>query len=357
MKYTKLKKYGLNKAFEEEANLYENLFLGRIVTQYRNVYKVVTEYGELHASVSGKFSYVTKDPLEFPSVGDWVMVDKTNNEIGNGVIHNILQRKSIFKRKAAGTSKYSQIMATNIDTLFICMSLNEDFNLRRLERYLTVAFDSNATPVIILTKSDLCHNLAEKLIEVSSVSIGTEIIVCSSLDNYGYDELYKYIEEGKTIAFVGSSGVGKSTLINKIVGKEILKTNEIGENDKGKHTTSHREMVLIPTGGILIDTPGIRELQIDIGDLSKSFEDIEELALNCKYSDCSHTKEPGCSIQEAIETGILSEKRFESYKKLQKETGYEGLNSHQIEEEKIKRMFGSKKEMKNKMKAIKNKRR
>lgn len=357
MNYNKLNKYGLSKFFEEESNLYKNLFLGRIIKQHRNIYRIVTEHSELWGSVSGRFSYSTKNSMDFPVVGDWVMVDKMDNTTGNAIIHNVLPRKSIFKRKSVSNSNDTQVIATNIDTLFICMALNADFNIRRLERYLTVAFDSNATPVIVLTKSDLCDDLNQKLFEVSSVSIGTEIIVCSVIEDYGYKDLLKYIDLGKTVAFVGSSGVGKSTLINKLIDKEVFLTNEIGENDKGRHTTTHRELILLPSGGALIDTPGIRELQIDMSDLSKSFEDIESLSSKCKFNDCTHNKEPGCAVIEAIENGTITKKRFESYKKLQNEIGYEGLNSYQIEQEKIKRMFGSKKEMQSIMRSAKNKRR
>lgn len=355
MNYITLKKYGLHDQFEQEATLYDGLFLARVSEQHRDLYKVVSEYGEMQASVSGKLAYHAGDNTDFPAIGDWVMIDRMDDSTGKAVIHHILRRKSMFERKAAGTSNTIQIVAANIDVVFICMSLNADFNLRRLERYLSIAWDSRATPVIVLTKADLCEDISVRLAEISSVSVGTDVIVCSSLGEHGYQNVIPYITEGKTIAFIGSSGVGKSTLINHLMGQDVLATKEIRADDKGRHTTTHRQLLLLPTGGIVIDTPGMRELQLNSGNLSKSFEDIEELAAKCKYADCSHTIEPRCAVRNAIEAGELSAERFKNYKKLQIEIGYEGLNPRQLEQEKIKRMFGSMSEMKQVMKHVKNK--
>ncbi len=282
------------------------------------------------------------------------MIDRVNGSTGNAVIHHILRRQSVLARQAAGTENSGQVIAANIDTIFICMSLNADFNIRRIERYLTIAWDSMATPVIVLTKSDLCSDLPQKLEELTSVSMGVNIISCSSENGAGYEEMNAYVGQGKTIAFVGSSGVGKSTIINRLLGQEMLATKTIREDDdKGRHTTTHRQLFLLPSGGIVIDTPGMRELQIYTGNLSKTFEDVEEIAARCKFGDCSHGMEPGCAIREAIETGTLSEKRFESYQKLRRELSYTGLNARQLENEKINRMFGGKDEMKRMKKHVK----
>ena len=351
-----LKNYGLNECFEQEATLYNNLFIARVTEQHRDLYKVVSEYGEIDASVSGKFAYHANDQTSFPAVGDWVMTDRLDKSTGNAIIHHILRRKSVLARQSAGRENAGQVIAANIDTIFICMSLNADFNIRRIERYLTIAWDSMAAPVIVLTKSDLCIDLQQKLNDIASVSMGAEVITCSSEHGNGFDEINAYLGHGKTIAFVGSSGVGKSTLINHLMGQDVLATRAIREDDaKGRHTTSHRQLLLLPNGGIVIDTPGMRELQIYTGNLSKTFEDIEEIAARCKFGDCSHGAEPGCAIREAIENETLSEKRFESYQKLQREVSYVGLNARQLEKEKLNRMFGSKGEMKQFKKHIKDK--
>jgi ribosome biogenesis GTPase / thiamine phosphate phosphatase len=330
-----LEKVGFRDRFTAEAALYPDLFPGRVTAQYKNIYRVITSRGEAAAEVSGKLRYQAGRVSDFPAVGDFVMLDRETDREGNAQIHQILTRKSVFIRKAAGTGSEEQVVAANIDTVFICMSLNQDFNLRRIERYLSIAWDSGATPVIVLTKSDVCINLPEKLTELESVAVGVEVIVTSSMKEEGFQPVKAHLQKGKTIAFVGSSGVGKSTLINRLMGEERIKTREIRKDDKGRHATTHRELFLIPGGGVVIDTPGMRELGLEKADLSKTFADIEQLAEQCRFNDCSHNREPGCAVQEAIADGRLADGRLESYRKLKKEAKYDGLNSRQIEQEKI----------------------
>lgn len=348
---------GLNEEILKEKNLYsKELFLGRISIQQKGIYNVFTEEGEIKAQVSGKFKHAAISNIEFPVVGDWVLLDRNDDQNGNAIIQHTLNRKSIFKRKMSGNTSESQIVGTNIDIIFLCMALNNDFNLRRLERYIAAAYDSSANPIIVLTKSDLCFNIDEKLVEIESIAIGIDIIVTSSVLDEGIENIKKYISKGKTVAFVGSSGIGKSTIINKLLGEERLKTNAISENDKGRHTTTYRQMLLLENGGVLMDTPGMREIGVVGANIEKSFNDIEELALRCKFSNCSHSKEKGCAILEAIENGELTEERFKNYKKLQRESAYNSLkSSKQLEKQKVVSMFGSMKNMKNMTRHIKNK--
>lgn len=355
MNKTDLYNIGLTERFKQEATMYEGLYLARVSVQHKDKYKIITEEGEALAEVSGKFKYEALGTESFPAVGDWVMVDRLNDTKGNAIIHNVLRRKSAFERKVAGNRRDIQIVAANIDTVFICMALNNDFNIRRLERYISIAWDSMAAPVVILTKADLCDNVLERKLEVEAVAIGIDIIVTSSMSGEGYEAITSYIGKDKTVAFIGSSGVGKSTLINKLMGEEILETGGLRNDDKGRHTTTFRQLLVLPQGGVVIDTPGMRELQLVSADVDKSFVDIDELAGYCKFSDCKHESEPGCAVRKAIENGELDEDRLESYKKINKELKYQDLNSRTLEKQKINNMFGSKSQMKNARKAVKEK--
>lgn len=350
-----IKRFGFSDRFIAEATLYPGLNPGRVISQAKDLYKVIGENGELMAEVSGRLRFEAKALSDYPAVGDFVMLDRDNSTNGNAVIHNILTRKSVFARKSAGTSHDKQIVASNIDTVFICMSLNNDFNLRRLERYLSIAWDSGAVPVIVLTKSDLCYDIKQMLSEAESVAIGVDTIVTSAVNEEGYLGVTKYAQDGQTIAFIGSSGVDKSTLINRLIGENRLDTKDVRNDDKGRHTTTRRELIALPGGGVVIDTPGMREIGIESADIAKAFADIDEMAASCKFHDCTHSSEPGCAVQNAIEGGLLSSDRLASYKKLKYETAYEGLNSKQIETEKLNRMFSGVGGMKNARNFMKNK--
>jgi ribosome biogenesis GTPase / thiamine phosphate phosphatase len=334
-----LEKYGATERFLMEATLYPDYSLGRVVSQYKDLYKVVTEQGEYLAELSGKFHYETDDLADFPVVGDFVMLDRESGDDGNLIIHMVLTRKSALERSAVGVSHQTQVVAANIDVVFICMSLNNDYNLNRLERYLSVAWDSRATPVIVLTKADLCSDVPQILAEIASVALDTDVLITSIHDERSCKEVSSYLTEGVTTAFIGSSGVGKSTLINCLAGEELLPTAGLRNDDKGRHTTTRRELLILPQGGIVIDTPGMRELGLESADFSRSFADIEMLEAQCKFSDCTHTSEPGCAICRAIESGELDMRRFENYKKLKKEARYEGLGAKQIETLKLEEMF------------------
>ncbi len=274
--------WGANDEVCTLASQFPDLLLGRIISQEKDLYRLVSTYGSSLASVSGKFRYQASSVSDFPAVGDFVMVDNLKGD-GNAVIHAVLPRKSVFIRKSAGTGKTEQVVAANIDTLFLCMALNNDFNLRRLERYLSIAWDSGAVPVVVLTKADLCDDLESKQLAVESVAIGVDVVITSALEQDRIEQLRTYLQAGKTMAFLGSSGVGKSTLINCLLGEERLATAGLRNDDKGRHTTTHRELVLLANGAMVIDTPGMRELGLwDAGEgIETTFADIEALRIHC----------------------------------------------------------------------------
>lgn len=316
-----IEQYGWNNKWEEKMT--GSGSAGRVLLEHKNLYRVMTNGGELLCSLSGKFKF-EHGKEAFPAVGDWVVLEQMPGE-EKGIIHEVLPRSSQFSRKTAGLTTEIQLIAVNVDFVFLVMSLNHDFNVRRLERYLLAAWDSGATPVVVLTKKDTCDDLDYYIKEVEAIAFGVDIFAVSSVTGEGIEQLRALLAAHKTGALLGSSGVGKSSLINALSGMEIMTVNEIREDDsKGRHTTTHRELTLLPEGGLLIDTPGMREFQLwDTSDgVSASFQDIEELALTCRFRDCQHVKEPGCAIQEAIYTGALKQERYKSYVKLMRELAH-----------------------------------
>ena len=307
----------------------------RVIIQEKGLYTISYDGSEKIAEVSGKFRYDAKEPSDFPAVGDYVVASWPEDG-SHSIISSVFPRKSAFVRKAAGMVHEEQVVAANIDTVFICMSLNQDFNIRRLERYIAVTWDSGATPVIVLTKADLCDDVEEKIAEVESVSVGVDIISTSSKEE-DIDSLSQYLASGKTYAFIGSSGVGKSTLINTLLGVNMIKTSGIREDDdKGRHTTTHRELISLKNGAFVIDTPGMREIGIMNSEegVETAFSDIEELISLCRFSNCTHTNEPGCEVLKAIEEGRLDVDRWNSYRKLATENLY---NTNEAEYMKAKK--------------------
>ncbi len=312
----------LSAAFQEYQG--EDYIPLRVTRDNRTIYSAIGEAGEYSCEVSGKFRHGAGEKSGYPVVGDWVVVTIRPNE-KKATIHAILPRKNKFSRKVAGDVTDEQVIAANIDTVFIVTGLDENYNLRRIERYLSVAWDSGITPVILLNKSDICPEYDARVNEVESIAIGTDVLAVSALESTGIDFLARYLKKGQTVAFLGSSGVGKSTIINSLLGTEHMKVNEVNEvGSRGRHTTTHRELIVLPDGGMVIDTPGMRELQVwgEEEGLKQVFDDIERLAEACQFRDCNHESEPGCAVREALETNNLSAKRFESYLKLKKEYEY-----------------------------------
>jgi ribosome biogenesis GTPase len=294
----------------------------RVLAEHRGSYALATDRGEVSASVSGKFRYEAVTAEDFPAVGDWVAVEPVDSG-QSAVIHAVLPRQTRFVRPARGPIPEAQVVAANVDLVLLVTGLDHDFNLRRLERYLALAWSSGAEPVVVLNKADLCDDLAGRLADVSMVAPGVTVRVLSALDGTGIDSLTPLLEPGKTVALLGSSGVGKSTIVNALLGYDRQATGAVREDDqRGRHTTTMRELLVMPNGALLIDSPGMRSVgmwEIEDG-LADAFADVEEFASRCRFSDCSHTLEPGCAVQAAIAQGALPAARLESMNKLARES-------------------------------------
>lgn len=330
-----LKTLGWNSFFENQFEEYKKsgFVPGRISVENKNNFSVLTETGELTAEISGKLMYTADSNSQLPKTGDWVALSVFDGE-SNGIIHNVLERQTKVSRKKPGKTTDEQVIITNVDFIFVVQSLDNNFNINRLERYLATVYQSGAEPIVILSKADLCEDVDSKIDEIKKSHSNVKIIAVSSFQKVGIDEIIDLLECGKTYAFLGSSGVGKSTIINLLFGKEIQKTTEVRTSDnKGKHTTTKRELIILPGKGILIDTPGMRGLKlwsVEEG-VSNTFIEFEEFAGQCKYTDCTHTHETGCAVIEAVNNSIVEQSRYDNYIKMRKELRYlESRVNHKI---------------------------
>jgi ribosome biogenesis GTPase / thiamine phosphate phosphatase len=300
----------------------EGLTPGRVVAVHRETSIVRDGSGDRPATVSGGFRFAALGHADFPTVGDWVAL------AADGVIPAVLPRRSVFKRMASDGSRRSagiddeQIMASNIDLALLVAGLDNDFNLRRIERYLAVAWSSGITPVVVLNKADLADDVDGRLVAVDAIAPGVATVAVSAWTGQGLDELRGHLRPGATAAILGSSGVGKSTLVNALLGEDRQATAEVrGSDSHGRHTTTHRELFELPGGALLVDTPGIRALEVLGADegVEAAFDDVTDLAATCRFSDCRHDGEPGCAVRAALADGSLSEERLASHRKLERE--------------------------------------
>ncbi len=323
-----LTEFGWNDQFAAlfQPHLDHGLSPARVIKQHRERCVLITAHGEVTGEVSGRFRHLTANRSEYPTTGDWVAAEPSGGSLA--VIHAVLPRRSAFTRKVAGESTEAQVVAANIDTVLLLTGLDANFNVRRIERYLTTAWDSGASPVIVLNKADLRPDLEEIKAEVELIAAGTPVVAVSALEGSWIDSLLPFLRPRQTAALLGSSGVGKTTLINRLLGEERYRTQQVSDSlARGRHTTTHRELVVLPNGALLIDTPGMRELQLwaDDESLGRSFEEIESLTTQCRFADCHHQAEPGCAVQAALADGSLDADRFESYCKQRKELRFLAL--------------------------------
>ncbi|GAC1457435.1 MAG: ribosome small subunit-dependent GTPase A [Candidatus Limnocylindrales bacterium] len=295
---------------------HEGLSVARVVTQHRGGYGLLTADGEVSAQVSGKLRHASASAAVLPAVGDWVLVQ-------TGTIHAVLPRRTRFSRQAAGGRTDEQIVAANVDTVFVVMGLDPDFNLRRLERYLVFAWESGAEPIVLLTKADLAADAAERLGEVESSAPGVPVLLLSSVTGIGIDAVAERLQGHRTYAFLGSSGAGKTTLINRLAGL-ALATGGLRKDGRGRHTTTRRELLILPGRAVILDTPGMRELQVweATRGTQDAFADVGALASECRFSDCQHAGEPGCAVLAAVEAGTLDAARLASLRKLEREAAH-----------------------------------
>lgn len=296
---------------------------GRVTAEHRGLYLLHTETGDIPGEISGKFRHQTQSSLDFPAVGDWVVIQPGAER---AIIHQVLPRKSIFVRKAVQAGVEAQVIAANVDTAFLVSGLDHDFNPRRIERYLLLALESGAKPVIVLNKADVCDDLGAAIADVEAIlpqrGDRIPIVTLSALQSSGLGALQPYLVPSQTVVLLGSSGVGKSTLMNQLMGDAVQPTQSVRQQDsRGRHTTTHRELFRVPGGVLLLDTPGMRELQPWVAEssLPQTFDDIEVLAAQCRFRDCRHQHEPGCAVQDALASGELARDRLTSYLKLQRE--------------------------------------
>jgi ribosome biogenesis GTPase / thiamine phosphate phosphatase len=304
---------------------------GRVSLEHTHIYRVLTVEGEVLARVAGRLRHRAAARADFPAVGDWVALERPAHE-GDARIRAVLPRRSRFSRRAAGDPTEEQVVAANIDTVFLVAGLDGDFNPRRIERYLLVAWESGAAPVVVLNKADLVDDPERHADEVRALASGVPVLTVSCHVTDSLDVLRPHLGVGQTAALLGSSGVGKSTIVNRLIGFDLLRTRDVRVSDsRGRHTSTSRQMVLLPGGGVLIDTPGMRELQLwETGEgLAGTFSEIEALAETCRFRDCRHRQEPGCAVRAAVADGELRAARLESYYKLQDEQAHQALQADQ----------------------------
>ena len=338
----KLRDLGFDQWFEAHTTTFGNDDSGiaRISAVDRGSYLIRNLISEVPAELAGKFHFRVETPVDLPCVGDWVTVQYYNDDTA-AIINGVFPRKTFLRRKSAGEKVDFQMIAANLDTAFIVQSCHFDFNPRRLDRYLVMAADGHVEPIVILTKTDLItrDELEQKLAIVSSVA-KARVLSLSNMTGIGFDEFQQTLSSGRTYCLLGSSGVGKTTLINRLIGQEAFNTKAVSGTGEGMHTTSRRQLIVLAQGAMLIDTPGMRELGlVGVSDgVNQGFEDIVQLSLNCRYPNCGHTQEPGCAVRAAVTGGVLNEDRYAGYMKLKKESDYHELSY--LDKRKKDRAFG-----------------